>query len=212
MLSRNRETHLIEIVVIATDEHFAFILEQSIHTWCHHFTRTRFDARQVETGETWSWHWCTFHYIRQMWICSTKREKPIFLKSELHAGDLDHPNLLIPNVMPSSVGNNDRVIISAALRGRVNGITECGNVFGLIGVMSICSVHDVSSDGRSSRSTSTFNVFCSNGTENVSCGMLCNQLNSDKSESLNPIEPSSNLEKVISCCEQFGAPVAFAWQ
>lgn len=121
-------------------------------------------------------------------------------------------NLLIPNVMPSSVGSSDRVIISAALRGRVNGITECGNVFGLIGVISICSVQDVSNDGRSSRSTSTFSVFCSNGTENVSCGMLCSQLNNDKSESLKPTDPSNNLENVISCCEHSGAPVAFAWQ
>lgn len=76
--------------------------------------------------------------------------------------------------------------------------------------MSICSVQDVSNDGRSSRSTSTLSVFCSNGTENVSDGMLCNQLSSDKSESLNPTEPSSNREKVISCCEQSGEPVAFA--
>lgn len=131
---------------------------------------------------------------------------------------------------PSNVGNRERVIMSAALRGRVNGITECGNVFGcikdqkvrqcvlqsfqrrstLIGVISICSVQDVSNDGRSSRSTSTFNVFCSNGTENVSDGILCSQLSSDRSESLNPTEPSSSLEKVISCCEHSGEPVAFA--
>lgn len=31
---------------------------------------------------------------------------------------------------PSKVGKSERVIISAAERGRVNGITECGNVFG----------------------------------------------------------------------------------
>lgn len=122
----------------------------------------------------------------------------------------DH--LLIPNVRPSSVGSSERVIISAALRGRVNGITECGNVFGLIGVMSMCSVHEVSSEGRSNRSTSTFSVFCSNGTENVSCGMLWSQLSNDKSESLKPTDPSNNLENVISCCEHSGAPVAFAWQ
>lgn len=76
--------------------------------------------------------------------------------------------------------------MSAALRGRVKGITECGNVFGFMGVISMCSVHDVSSDGRSNRSTSTFNVFCSKGTENVSDGILCNQLSNDKSESLKP--------------------------
>lgn len=73
----------------------------------------------------------------------------------------------------------------------------------------MCSVQDVSNEGLSSRSTSTFNVFCSNGTENVSDGMLCSQLSNDRSESLKPTEPSSNLEKVISCCEQSGEPVAF---
>lgn len=78
-------------------------------------------------------------------------------------------------------------MMSAALRGRVNGITEWGNVFGLIGVMSMCSVQEVSSDGFSSRSTSTFSVFCSNGTENVSAGMLCSQLSSERSESVNPV-------------------------
>lgn len=78
-------------------------------------------------------------------------------------------------------------MMSAALRGRVNGITEWGNVFGLIGVMSICSVHEVSSEGFSSLSTSTLSVFCSNGTENVSAGMLCNQLSNDRSESVNPV-------------------------
>lgn len=50
----------------------------------------------------------------------------------------------------------------------------------------MCSVQDVSKDGRSNRSTSTFNVFCSNGTENVSAGILCSQLSSDRSESLKP--------------------------
>lgn len=37
--------------------------------------------------------------------------------------------LLMPK-LPSRVGSNERVIMSAALRGRVNGITECGKVFG----------------------------------------------------------------------------------
>lgn len=38
--------------------------------------------------------------------------------------------LLNPKVSPSNVGKSDRVIISAALLGLVNGMTECGNVFG----------------------------------------------------------------------------------
>lgn len=122
------------------------------------------------------------------------------------------PNLLSPIGKPSIVGNNDRVIISAALLGRVNGMTEWGKVFGLIGVISMCSVHEVSNDGRSNRSTSTFNVFCSNGTANVSDGMLCSQLSNDKSESLNPTDPSNSLENVISWLEVSGVPVAFAWQ
>lgn len=50
----------------------------------------------------------------------------------------------------------------------------------------MCSVQDVSKDGRSNLSTSTLRVFCSKGTENVSAGMLCNQLSSDRSESLKP--------------------------
>lgn len=95
---------------------------------------------------------------------------------------------------------------------RLRGYCIIYDLFTLIGVISICSVQDVSNEGLSSRSTSTFNVFCSNGTENVSDGILCSQLSSDRSESLNPTEPSSSLEKVISCCEQSGAPVALAWQ
>lgn len=84
------------------------------------------------------------------------------------------------------------------------------SIITLIGVISMCSVHDVSSDGRSNRSTSTFSVFCSNGTENVSAGMLCNQLNSDRSESLKPTEPSSSFENVISWLLHSGEPVALA--
>lgn len=38
--------------------------------------------------------------------------------------------ILSPNVSPSNVGKSERVMMSAALRGLVNGITECGNVFG----------------------------------------------------------------------------------
>lgn len=38
-------------------------------------------------------------------------------------------NILRPNVSPSNVGNSDW-LITCALRGRVNGITECGKVFG----------------------------------------------------------------------------------
>lgn len=79
-----------------------------------------------------------------------------------------------------------------------------------MGVISMCSVHEVSKDGLSNRSTSTFNVFCSNGTENVSEGILCNQLNKDKSLSLNPTEPSSNFENVMSWLNASDEPVAFA--
>lgn len=38
--------------------------------------------------------------------------------------------ILNPKLSPSRAGSNDRVMISAALRGRVKGITECGKVFG----------------------------------------------------------------------------------
>lgn len=80
----------------------------------------------------------------------------------------------------------------------------------LIGVINICSVQEVSSDGLSNLSTSTFKVFCSKGTENVSVGILCSQLSNDRSESLKPAAPSSNFEKVISCEAASVEPVAFA--
>lgn len=38
--------------------------------------------------------------------------------------------LLSPKFRPSSAGKRDRVMISAALLGLVNGITECGKVLG----------------------------------------------------------------------------------
>ena len=50
------------------------------------------------------------------------------------------------------------------------GIAECGNVFGLIGVISICSVQLVSRCGAFILSTSTFSERCSNGQANVSEG------------------------------------------
>lgn len=94
---------------------------------------------------------------------------------------------------PSRVGSNDRDMMSAAERGLVKGIAECGKVFGLIGVISMCSVHDVSSDGRSKRSTSTLRVRCSKGTENVSWGILWSHERRLRSESLKPALPSNNL-------------------
>lgn len=62
-------------------------------------------------------------------------------------------------------------MISAADLGRVKGITEWGNIFGLIGVINMCSVQLASRSGFDRRSTSTFNVFCSNGIENTSVGI-----------------------------------------
>ena len=50
------------------------------------------------------------------------------------------------------------------------GIAECGNVLGLIGVISICSVQLVSRCGALILSTSTFSERCSNGQANVSEG------------------------------------------
>lgn len=85
-------------------------------------------------------------------------------------------------------------MMSAAERGLVNGMAECGKVFGLMGVISMCSVQDVSREGRSSRSTSTFRVRCSKGTEKVSPGMLWSHDSRLRSESLKPTHPSSNLQ------------------
>lgn len=80
-------------------------------------------------------------------------------------------------------------------------LVECKTVavdFTLIGVINMCSVHEVSNEGRSNRSTSTFSVFCSNGTENVSAGMLCSQLSSDRSESLKP-EMQRPVDSIHTC-------------
>ena len=75
---------------------------------------------------------------------------------------------------------NDLVIISVPL-GRVIGIAEWGKMFGLIGVINICSVQLVSKVGFFRRSTSTLRLLCSNGHENVSPGILCSQDNKLKS-------------------------------
>ena len=75
---------------------------------------------------------------------------------------------------------NDLVIISVPL-GRVIGMAECGKMFGLIGVINICSVQLVSKVGFFRRSTSTLRLLCSNGHENVSPGILCSQDNKLKS-------------------------------
>jgi len=86
-------------------------------------------------------------------------------------------------------------IMSAADLGRVNGMAEWGKVLGLIGVISMCSVQDVSNEGRSNLSTSTLRVFCSNGTENVSDGTLCNQESRERSLSLKPETRFSQKKK-----------------
>ena len=103
-----------------------------------------------------------------------------------------------PQESPSKEDRSDLDIISAADFGLVNGIAEWGNVFGLIGVISICSDHEVSSCGLSNRSTSTVRDRCSKGIVNVSKGSVCNHDNSERSESLKPIEPSSSEENVKS--------------
>ncbi len=56
--------------------------------------------------------------------------------------------------------------------GLVLGIAECGKMFGLMGLIIMCSVHDVSKAGADRRSTSTLRLRCSNGHANVSDGML----------------------------------------
>lgn len=109
------------------------------------------------------------------------------------------PGLLGPSPA-SNAGTKLRDIMSAADRGLVNGIALCGKVLGFMGVINMCSVQEVSNDGLSNRSTSTFNVRCAKGTANVSGGMLCSQESRLKSESLKPTEPSNSLEKFISTC------------
>jgi len=101
----------------------------------------------------------------------------------------------------SRAGTKLRDIMSAADLGLVNGMALCGKVFGLMGVISMCSVHEVSKDGLSKRSTSTFRVLCAKGTANVSGGILCSHESKLKSESLKPTDPSSSLEKLISTYE-----------
>ena len=48
------------------------------------------------------------------------------------------------------------------------GIAECGKMFDLMGVTSMCSVQEVSSRGFWILSTSTFRLRCSKGQEKVS--------------------------------------------
>ncbi len=78
---------------------------------------------------------------------------------------------------------SDLVMMSAPL-GLVVGIAECGKMFGLMGLISMCSVQVVSNIGFFNRSTSTFRLRCSNGQENVSPGMLWSQDRRLRSESL----------------------------
>lgn len=123
----NRWKHLVEIVVIATDEHIAVIFKQTIHAGSHHFARAWFQTGQMETSEARTWHRrLAFDDAGQIGIYRKRKNTwlmvLIFMEGLLYC-------ILIPK-LPSSVGSSDRVMMSAALRGRVNGITECGNVFG----------------------------------------------------------------------------------
>ena len=57
-------------------------------------------------------------------------------------------------------------------------------MLGLMGVISICSVQEVSKCGFFNLSTSTFRLLCSKGQEKVSLGILCNQESKLRSLSL----------------------------
>ena len=107
-----------------------------------------------------------------------------FLPVRWKLARLERHMVLLGKGRPSSEGFNDRDMMSTD-RGLPKGIAECGNIFGLIGVTSMCSVHEVSSAGFSRRCTSTSNVFCSNGWANVWLGMLCSHDSKLKSESWN---------------------------
>lgn len=107
-----------------------------------------------------------------------------FLPVRWKLARLERHMVALPSDIPSSDGFNERDMKSTE-RGRPNGMAEWGNIFGLMGVMSMCSVQDVSSAGLSSRSTSTSSVRCSNGCANVCAGMLCSHDSRLRSESWN---------------------------
>ena len=120
-------------------------------------------------------------------------------------GHLVHKTSFVPTEVLLTV-NSDAEFLPL---GRVLGIAECGKIFGLIGVISICSVQLVSRVGFLSLSTSTFRLLCSKGQENVSPGILCNQDNKLRSLSLKSDWDSKFVNLIWSECF---APVAFCWQ
>lgn len=67
-INAHAHTYLIEIVIIATDENVTIIFEKSIDTRCHQFSRTRFNAGQMETGKTGPRHGRPIYSTRQSWI------------------------------------------------------------------------------------------------------------------------------------------------